>query len=66
MTTGYLHEHRVTREDRERLGGHAGCVVWFTGLSGSGKSTIGNLADGKLNRRACGRFCWMATTSVTV
>ena len=33
------HEHAVSREDRERLNGHRGCVVWFTGLSGSGKST---------------------------
>jgi len=34
------HEGAVTREDRERLNGHRGCTVWFTGLSGSGKSTI--------------------------
>jgi len=32
---GYL-----TREDRERLHGHKGAVIWFTGLSASGKSTI--------------------------
>ena len=50
------HEHRVTRQDRERLGGHAGCVVWLTGLSGSGKSTIANLADWKLNRRGVRTF----------
>ena len=45
------HDHQVTRPDRERLAGHRGCVIWFTGLSGSGKSTIANLADVKLNRR---------------
>jgi adenylylsulfate kinase len=39
------HPHSVSREDRERLNGHRGCVVWFTGLSGSGKSTIANLVD---------------------
>lgn len=39
------HPHSVKREDRERLNGHRGCVVWFTGLSGSGKSTIANLVD---------------------
>lgn len=30
----------VTRESRESLKGHKGAVVWFTGLSGAGKSTI--------------------------
>jgi adenylylsulfate kinase len=39
------HSHSVLREDRERLNGHQGCVVWFTGLSGCGKSTVANLVD---------------------
>ncbi len=39
------HQHSVDRASRERLSGHRGCVVWFTGLSGSGKSTIANLVD---------------------
>src|SRR3954453_18524990 len=39
------HSHNVSREDRERLNGHQGCVVWFTGLSGCGKSTIANIVD---------------------
>jgi adenylylsulfate kinase len=39
------HSHSVSREDRERLNGHQGCVVWFTGLSGCGKSTVANLVD---------------------
>ena len=43
------HQHSVSREDRERLNGHRGCVVWFTGLSGCGKSTIANLVDHKLH-----------------
>jgi adenylylsulfate kinase len=43
------HSHTVSREDRERLNGHAGCVVWFTGLSGSGKSTVANLVDQRLH-----------------
>jgi adenylylsulfate kinase len=34
------HQGAVTRADRERLNGHRGAAVWFTGLSGSGKSTI--------------------------
>jgi adenylylsulfate kinase len=39
------HEHQVSREARERLKGHKGCVIWFTGLSGSGKSTVANTLD---------------------
>lgn len=39
----------VTRKDRERLGGHAGRVVWLTGLSGSGKSTIANALERELH-----------------
>jgi len=34
------HPGAVTRGDRETLNGHRGCIVWLTGLSGSGKSTI--------------------------
>ena len=34
------HDGLVTREDREKLHGHKGAAVWFTGLSASGKSTI--------------------------
>ena len=43
------HEQAITRADRERLSGHRGCVVWFTGLSGSGKSTVANAVDAKLH-----------------
>ena len=44
------HEHEVTRNNRESLNGHKGCVIWFTGLSGSGKSTIANALDHKLHQ----------------
>jgi len=44
------HEHQVTRGKRESLNGHKGCVIWFTGLSGSGKSTIANALDHKLHQ----------------
>jgi len=54
MTNGqqvevYWHEYAVSRRQREERYGHAGCVVWFTGLSASGKSTIANLVDHKLH-----------------
>jgi adenylylsulfate kinase len=50
------HAHSVSRDDRERLNGHQGCVVWFTGLSGCGKSTIANLVDRMLNERGIHSF----------
>jgi adenylylsulfate kinase len=45
------HHQAVGRADRERLNGHRGCVVWFTGLSGCGKSTVANVVDQKLYER---------------
>ncbi len=33
-------EGYISRENREKLHGHKGAVIWFTGLSASGKSTI--------------------------
>jgi adenylylsulfate kinase len=44
------HQHHVGRHEREVLNGHRGCVVWFTGLSGSGKSTVANVVDHKLHQ----------------
>jgi adenylylsulfate kinase len=49
MTEVYWHEHAVSRAEREQLYGNKGCVVWFTGLSACGKSTIANLVDHKLH-----------------
>lgn len=45
------HEHQVSRTDREKLNGHRGCVLWFTGLSGSGKSTVANAVEQMLYER---------------
>jgi adenylylsulfate kinase len=36
------HDHKVTQLDREKLLNQKGVVLWFTGFSGSGKSTIAN------------------------
>jgi adenylylsulfate kinase len=43
------HTHSVSREERESASGQHGCVVWLTGLSGSGKSTIANILDHMLH-----------------
>ena len=45
----HWHEHAVSREEREQQNGHRGCVVWLTGLSACGKSTVANLVDHKLH-----------------
>src|SRR6476469_6622571 len=50
-TNVHWHEHSVTRQEREQLNGHKGCVIWFTGLSACGKSTVANLVDHKLHKR---------------
>ncbi|TVS10025.1 MAG: adenylyl-sulfate kinase [Planctomycetaceae bacterium] len=50
------HPHAVAREDRERLNGHRGCVVWFTGFSGCGKSTVANALDRRLFERGIRSF----------
>ncbi|VAX40578.1 Adenylylsulfate kinase [hydrothermal vent metagenome] len=44
-TNVHWHEHRVNKENRNQLNGHKGAVIWFTGLSGSGKSTVANTVD---------------------
>jgi adenylylsulfate kinase len=42
------HTHQVSKDDRFKLKGHKGAVLWFTGLSGCGKSTIANAVELKL------------------
>ncbi|WP_058913489.1 adenylyl-sulfate kinase [Entomohabitans teleogrylli] len=44
------HPHPVTREQREQLHGHRGVVLWFTGLSGSGKSTVAGALEQALHQ----------------
>ncbi len=45
------HEGGVSREAKEALLHQRGCVVWFTGLSGSGKSTVACTLEHALYRR---------------
>lgn len=44
------HDHPVTRAEREQQHGHRGVVLWFTGLSGSGKSTVAGALEQSLHR----------------
>ena len=50
------HEFVVDRAARERLNGHRGRVVWLTGLSGSGKSTISDAAERDLHAQGVRTF----------
>lgn len=34
------HESEVTKKNRQEVNGHKSAILWFTGLSGSGKSTV--------------------------
>lgn len=43
------HEARIKKEDRIKLLAQRPCILWFTGLSGSGKSTIANAVEVKLH-----------------
>jgi adenylylsulfate kinase len=46
----------VTRKDREKVHGHKGAVIWFTGLSASGKSTIAHLVEKELHKKGCSTY----------
>jgi adenylylsulfate kinase len=48
-TNVHWHEHSVSKAERRQLSGHKGVVLWFTGLSASGKSTVANTVDHKLH-----------------
>jgi adenylylsulfate kinase len=45
------HESTVNKKDRQQLHGHKSLLIWFTGLSGSGKSTIANALQLELFKR---------------
>ena len=44
------HSHPVTLQQREQHHGHRGVVLWFTGLSGSGKSTVAGALEEALHK----------------
>ncbi|QXX75885.1 sulfate adenylyltransferase subunit CysN [Methylovirgula sp. HY1] len=48
-TNVHLQDMTVSKEARVQLKHHRPCVLWFTGLSGAGKSTIANLVEARLN-----------------
>ena len=64
-----LNVHRqhldVSRETHAAIKGQKPAVLWFTGLSGAGKSTIANIVEKKLAARAGTPSCSTATMSAT-
>lgn len=50
------HETTITKQDRRMKNGHGSCVIWFTGLSGSGKSTIANAVSNELFQRGISEY----------
>ncbi|MCM3765496.1 adenylyl-sulfate kinase [Neobacillus niacini] len=50
------HETSITKSDRRIQNGHGSCTLWFTGLSGSGKSTIANAVSHELYRMGINEY----------
>ena len=50
------HQHSVSKQDREQQNGHKGHVLWFTGLSGSGKSTVASAVERELHQKGFRTF----------
>ena len=50
------HHATVTRASRELQNNHRGAVLWFTGLSGSGKSRLAHAVEGYLHDHGCHTF----------
>ena len=47
------HTQQITKSQRADLKQQKSCLLWYTGLSGSGKSTIANAVDALLFQRQC-------------
>lgn len=47
------HHHTISKEDRKKRNGHGGAVLWFTGLSASGKSSIAQALQEVLFEHGC-------------
>ena len=48
----YEQSFTINKSDRNKLNGHKGKVLWFTGLSGSVKSTVANFLEQILHKKA--------------
>ena len=51
-----FHRATVTRSRREQQNRHRSVIIWFTGLSGSGKSTVAHAVEEELHQAGCRTF----------
>ena len=56
MKNTVWHHANVSRELRNRQNHHKSFIIWFTGLSGSGKSTIAHAVEEELFKKGCRTF----------
>lgn len=47
------HSATVSRADREKMNSHKSAILWFTGLSGSGKSSLSHAVEDRLFKLGC-------------
>lgn len=52
-----LHNFSISVKDRRKLKNHNSFVLWFTGLSGAGKSTIANILEQELYKIGIHTYC---------
>ena len=52
-TNLYPQQHLISRQERAGRNGHSGAVIWLTGLSASGKSTLAMAVERRLFARGC-------------
>jgi adenylylsulfate kinase len=50
------HEASISKNNRREKNGHGSCALWFTGLSGSGKSTIANAVSNELFKQGISEY----------
>ena len=47
----FIYKMKVKRANRSFIKKHRSCIIWLTGLSGAGKSTVADLLEQKLNKQ---------------
>ncbi|PNQ74786.1 adenylyl-sulfate kinase [Hanstruepera neustonica] len=50
------HDYQISKEDRQKAKNHNSFLLWFTGLSGSGKSTIANVVEQELFKQGINTY----------
>jgi adenylylsulfate kinase len=56
MKNLHQYEKLINQQDREARSGHRSFIMWFTGLSGAGKSTVSHAVEKALFEAGCNTF----------